>query len=215
MMTNTKKSTITIRDYRTEDYQACETLVEKAWHFSEILQPPALARVTRHLYTYGSMISSNHIRVVEDDGKLVGFLFGYNERCPKSMSEWRRFVINLGLVGKLLFVPGMPLREKFAVIGKFNRHEINRHQVEKRGASEINLFVIDAAYRGQGIGRRLLAEFADDCRQHGLERLIVEVNMAQASGFYEQCSFTKINDFESPVHAIAAEATAALYELKL
>ncbi len=204
-----------IRDYRTGDFPACEALVEEAWNFTRNLQPPELARVTRHLYTYGSVISSNHMRVLEDKGRVVGFLFGWNERRPQSTSGWRRFVVSMGFLRKLLFISGMGLREKFAVIGRFNRHEINRHQVEKRGASEINLFVIGAAHRGQGVGRRLVSEFADDCRQHGLERLIVEVNMVQASGFYERCGFTKLGEFESPVHAIASDPVAALYELRV
>jgi len=206
-----------IRDYDDRDYPACEDLVGRTWRFAEHFHPSGFCAVAEYWYTRGSVVASNFKRVVESNGQVVGFLFGYNNRRPLDSGPARQLVTGFAILTRLLLVRGMSLGAKFALLGMINRHEVNRSEVEKRGASEINLFALEQDFQRQGLGRRLVMQFLDDCKGHGAKRVIVEVNISQASGFYEKCGFVKISEFISPLHEIAAGrgSLAALYERNL
>jgi len=68
-----------LREYRDSDYEFCEALVNEAWQFEKNFEPQELADVTKCIYTRGSVIGSNYRKVVEMNGKVVGFIFGLNE----------------------------------------------------------------------------------------------------------------------------------------
>lgn len=206
-----------IRDYRDEDYPACKDLVDVTWGFSVHFKPVGFCNLAKHMYTYGSLVSSNFRKVIESDGQVVGFIFGRNERKPLKAGPARVFALNLNFLLRLLLLRNLRLKEKFAFLGVLSQHEINRSQIEKHGASEVVLFAIDKQFQGHGIGRGLLLQFLNDCQEQGVGRVIVEVNVAQASGFYQKCGFTKIQDFVSPLHEIAAGkgTIAAMYEIDL
>lgn len=203
-----------IREYQNDDYQACEDLVERTWRFSEYFRPSGFCGVAKHMYTFGSVASSNFKRVIESDGRVVGFLFGRNEKKPLDFGILRQLGLSLAFLGRLLRVKQMSFGEKRAFLGVLNQHAVNRREVEKHNASEVCLFALDEAAQRQGFGRELLLQFLEDCKLSGVERVIVEVNVSQASGFYEKCGFIKIGDFVSPLHEIAAGkgSTAAMYE---
>ena len=71
------------RDYKVDDYSQCEALVNQAWGFDKIFSPKALADVAKCIYTKGSVLTSNYRTVVEVDGRVAGFLFGFNEFSAK------------------------------------------------------------------------------------------------------------------------------------
>jgi len=193
-----------IRDYQEADYQACETLVDQAWEFHRHFQPTSLYDYSKYLYTMSSIESSNFKKVVEIEGKVRGFLFAYNEVAPKPQSLWKMLLSQLHLIKTLLLMSGLTLKEKFSYLAMFNEHEANRHKIEERGASEINLFVIEEGFRGRGIGSQLIDSFIQFCKTLKVKRIIVEANLDQASKFYEKQGFCIISSFESPLHSLVA-----------
>ena len=72
-----------LRDYRDSDYEFCEALVNEAWKFDSNFNPQELADLAKFIYTMGSVIGSNFRKVVESDGKVVGFIFGLNTKSNK------------------------------------------------------------------------------------------------------------------------------------
>ncbi|MBM9535717.1 GNAT family N-acetyltransferase [Desulfobulbus alkaliphilus] len=206
-----------IRDYQKKDYQACAALVGQTWQFSQHFSPQSFCDVAQYAYTHGSIMGSNFARVIESNKGVAGFLFGRNERRPLAAGAMQLVLFELIFLKRLFWVRSMSLRRKSAFIGILKRHEQNRSKVERRGASEINLLVIEQGLQRQEQGRHLLSLFIDDCMEHGVERVIVETNLTQASGFYEKCGFLKIGDFVSPLHemAMGSGSMAALYECKL
>lgn len=206
-----------IRAYRDGDYQACEDLVGRTWEFAEHFRPPGLCAVAQHWYTRSSVVASNFRMVVESGGQVVGFLFGRNNRKPPLHGVLRQLLLHLRMLARLLFVPGVSLGARFALLGALYRHEVNRSRVEQREASELNLFALEPGFQRQGLGRHLVTQFLDDCSGCGVRRVIVEVNIGQASGFYEKCGFVRIGDFVSPLPEVAAGriSLCALYERNL
>lgn len=207
---------VTFRQYRNNDYSDCETLVDNAWGFEKHFHPNDLAVLAKYLYTMGSVAMSNYRIVAEHDDKVVGFIFGYNERIPLPKHELSKLSSRLAILKRLLFMKGMVLREKLDFLNAMGTHEKNRTALLKRGKSEIVLFVVHPTFQGRGIGKKLFEGFRIFCEKANVESIVVETNKLGAAGFYERIGFTRIGDFDSPLHShVTKNGQACLYEYVL
>ena len=198
------------RDYQDIDYNQCEELVNQAWKFDEIFAPEEFSDLAKQLYTKGSVISSNYKVVVEVDGKVAGFIFGFNERATK---PGLNILYRLKTLWKLLRIKAIKPVNRSDFMNILKHHEINRNKVVKRGKSEINLFVVDKSYQTKGFGKNLWKGFLDYCKDSGVESIIVETNKLGASGFYERIGFKHLGNFDSPLHELATKGgQACMYE---
>ncbi|VAX35289.1 hypothetical protein MNBD_UNCLBAC01-2145 [hydrothermal vent metagenome] len=199
-----------IREYENFDYEFCEGLVNDAWKFDENFKPQGLSDIAKRIYTKGSVIGSNFRKVVEVNGKVVGFMFGLNEVSAKPK---RGTLFELSILWQLLRIRKMAFTDKKKLINAINSHEINRSKVVGRGKSEIVLFVVDPSYQKVGNGKRLLSKFISQCKSSGVKSIIVETNKLGASSFYEGVGFKHIGNFDSPLHEYATKGgQACMYE---
>lgn len=76
---------ITFREYKNADYLACEQLVSKAWGFDQLFASVNLQKIAKSSYTQGALVSSNYKKVAINQGKVVGFLFGYNQSLNNNL----------------------------------------------------------------------------------------------------------------------------------
>ncbi len=65
-----------IREYSSSDYSRCREIVEEVWKFSDVFKPEQLADLFLDVYTGGSLAASNYALVIEEAGRVQGFLFG-------------------------------------------------------------------------------------------------------------------------------------------
>ena len=199
------------REYRDCDYGQCEELVNQAWGFDQIFPSQGLSKFAKLIYTKGSCVSSNYKMVAEDNGRVVGFIFGLN---AKSRKPGRNIIFGLGILWKLMRLKG-DKSEKKKLIDAINRHQKNRYEVVEKGRSEIVLFVVSKEYQGKGIGKRLWSDFKKSCIDSGVDSVIVETNKLGASSFYERIGFVHLSNFDSPLHELATEGgQACMYEYK-
>jgi len=197
------------REYKTSDYEECEELVNQAWGFDNIFSPKALSDFAKLIYTKGPVIGSNYKMVAEADGRVVGFIFGLNERSRKPGIN---ILFSLGLLWKLIWLKGDKPDKKY-LLNAFKSHEKNRTDIVRSGRSEIVLFVVSKEYRGKGIGKKLWSGFRDICIESGVKSVVVETNKLGASSFYEQIGFIHMADFDSPLHEFATKGgQACMYE---
>jgi len=201
----------TFREYRDCDYSECEELVNQAWGFDQIFSSQELSKFAKHIYTKGSCVSSNYRMVVEDNGRVAGFIFGLN---TKSSKPGRNIIFGLGILWKLMRLKG-DKSEKRKLIDAINHHQKNRYEVVDKGRSEIVLFVVSKEYQGKGVGKRLWSYFKKSCIDSGVDSVIVETNKLGASSFYERIGFVHLSNFDSPLHELATEGgQACMYEYK-
>lgn len=204
---------LTFREYRDRDYPDCQALVDKAWGFEKHFHPYDLAALGKYLYTMGSVAMSNYRVVAEHDGKVVGFIFGYNEKLPLPKHELRKLSSRLAILKRILFMKGLTFREKLDFLNSMGTHEKNRTVLLKRGKSEIVLFVVHPTFQGQGIGKKLFEGFRFFCEKAKVKSIIVETNKLGAASFYERIGFMRIGDFDSPLHNyVTKNGQACLYE---
>ncbi|MCG7985667.1 MAG: GNAT family N-acetyltransferase [Candidatus Thiodiazotropha lotti] len=201
-----------IRPYKPSDYEFCEALVNQAWSFDEIFEHADLSALAKIIYTKGSLVSSNYRRVVEDDGRLVGFIFGYNEYVGKPKGK---LLFTLQILWRLLTVRGDRPEDTKSLIQAIQEHQKNRAAIVGQGRSEIVLFVVAEEYQGVGVGSSLWCGFESFCKSGNVREIIVETNRMGASGFYEKLGFELIADFDSPLHEYATKGgQACMYEYR-
>lgn len=199
------------REYKQCDYLQCEELVNQAWSFDEMFSAKKIATFAKYLYTKGAVIGSNHKMVVEVQGQVVGFLFGFNENAKKPP---KNIMFRLYLLIRLISIKGSNL-EKKNLLEALDIHQKNRLKVIENSKSEIVLFVLSSDYQRKGIGKELWLNFKKYCLEYGVKSVIVETNKLGASGFYEKVGFKHFSDFESPLHEFATQnGQACIYEYR-
>ena len=199
-----------LREYREEDYEQCEALVNQAWGFDKIFAPKALSDLAKCIYTKGSVLGSNYRKIVEVDRKVVGFIFGLNELSKKPV---RNMLFGLSILWRLIRIKSEKPEDKKELINAIKAHEKNRAGLVGRGKSEIVLFVVSDQYQGKGFGKELWSGFKVKCIDSGVDSIIVETNKLGASSFYEKLGFKHIGDFDSPLHEFATKGgQACMYE---
>lgn len=201
---------INIRNFEPQDYDRCEELVNEAWHFDKIISDKNLSKTALRFYTKGGLCSSNINLVAVDQGKVVGFLFGYNILAKTKP----RGKIKLAIEAIISFnFKKMDKIERNKFIKALTVHNKNRTVIEPSKASEICLFVVSQDVRGKNIGTKLWEKFRDSCITSGVKRIRVETNKLGASSYYEKLGFTLVSDFYSPLHEIATPGgQACMYE---
>jgi ribosomal protein S18 acetylase RimI-like enzyme len=162
------------------------------------------------LYTKGGLCSGNMNLVAVDQGKVVGFLFGFNI-LAKSKPRGK---IKLALDAIISFnFKKMDKIERNKFIKALTDHNKNRTVIEPSKESEICLFVVSQDLRSKNIGTKLWEKFRESCITSGVKRIRVETNKLGASSYYEKQGFTLVCNFYSPLHEIATpDGQACMYE---
>jgi len=194
------------REYEDCDYLQCESLVNQAWKFDDIFAPDKLSNLIKYIYTKGSIVSSNYKMVIEVDGKVVGFIFGFNELAKKPS---KNILFSLNVSWRSIWVKTEKPVDKNELVNAMNTHEKNKAKIVGKRKSEIMLFVIDEKYQRKGYGKKLWLGFKDYCQNSGVNTIIVETNKLGASRFYEKLGFTHLANFDSPAHEFAMKAGQA------
>jgi len=204
---------IIIREYQDTDYKACESLTSDEWEFEKSFAPIQLAELSKYLYTMGSVAITNFQKVIEVDGEVVGFIFGYNEKEPVKKHDLQRSTAYLWVLKTLLAVKKMSLKAKVVLLNNIRVHAKNRSKLVPPKKSEIMLFVVHPKHQGKGYGKELFSAFKDYCKGSDIDSVMIETNTLGASTFYEQLGCKFRGNFDSPLHAYTTEnGQACIYE---
>lgn len=207
----------TLRDYRDEDLAACMDLVNQAWDFDGRLGNPDLSGFIKDFYVTGPLAESRHYRVIEEDQRVLGLIFG---RCGPGKvyrTDYTGVRGRLRAAGRLLSLRGWTLGEKFAWLKAIQGHEAARARVMRQTGTEITLLVVESVSQGKGLGRQLMDEYVEQCRRLGKERITVETDVHANFGFYEHYGFVLVGEFGSPMNELftGGSGRSFVYELAI
>jgi len=199
-----------IREYRQEDYPACEDLVNRAWTFDELYKPERYSALAKKIYTKGAELESTYKSVAVCDDQVIGFIFGLNQHLVKRRLH---LYFRIKMIKEIIAVKPQSPPGKMELLKALADHEKNRSSLVDSARSELTLFVIAEHWQRKGVGSRLWSGFLNDCKQSGVTRIVVETNKKGASRFYEKIGFTHLGNFYSPLHEIATPGgQACMYQ---
>lgn len=205
------------RTYRDTDLNDCINLVNQVWRFDKHIQPTALSALFQSVYVTTSLNESNYRLVIEEAGRVRGFLFGFIKNQSPPFQSLKTYFQPLVFLRNLLRVKGVSLQKKWDYIHQFRIHEQNRLKVEPEISSEVKLFIVDPDRQGRGWGKDLLWGFIQACQENHENRIILETDQSSNYRFYERNGFTRINSFFSPMQKTFSGQSGEtyLYEMRL
>jgi GNAT superfamily N-acetyltransferase len=184
---------LTYRRYEKGDLEAITELTKQAWPVVYKFAEGENATLLAKSYVLSNLNSANYTHVCVDGDKIVGFLIANMKHCkgdPPDPSGSNRKLIFDYLRGKY-----GRFRKRFhmlfAQIAAFYRTE----SICKKFDAEILLFVVDANYRGHGIGTTLMNTFLATARQNGEKTVFLATDVLCNRLFYERLGFIKYGDF--------------------
>jgi len=178
------------RPYVDSDLDRCAELAVDAWPIVS-----AVAEDTHSLmkaYVKSSLLFSDYTELCCVGDEVVGLLFGLTHKKLPPFKT--RLELNRLFWG---FVAGRygPSKRRFRLLATFALTLLKVEVICRRLDCEVELFVVDAAYRGQGLGRALLDRFVDHLRDQNKRTLYLYTNMVSNWRFYEKYGFIKYRDF--------------------
>lgn len=179
------------RPYGDSDLDRCAELAADAWPIASVVAEDTHSLMKA--YVKSSLLFSDYTEVCCMGGEVVGLLFGLTHKKLPS------FKTHLEL-NKLFwaFVAGRygPSKRRFRLLASFALTLLKVELICRRLDSEVELFVVDAAYRGQGLGRALLDHYVENLRDHKKRTLYLYTNMVSNWKFYEKYGFIKYREFD-------------------
>lgn len=143
-------------------------------------------KVLQRLLSYsGGHFGADYATVMESDGKLVGIFIGYSKAQLSSQE----------LKGTLNMLRAAPFTKWLHLATVVSKALDGYVPPPSDDAFYINNIAIDSAQRGNGLGKRLLAEavnFAKNSGQAAIELDVTEPNV-RAQEFYKSCDFLSIS----------------------
>ena len=179
---------LSFREYRRDDLQKCVQITANAW--------PELTRGMPLLSVEWYQGSATWKEVVCVSEELVGVLFGRADSDLPVLDRLRITLTHVTMYLKLLFGLYGRVPHRLTVI----RHAMSD---DRRIAAntpdvggEITFLVVDASYRGKGIGKAMMSRFIDHAKKNGAKRVSVyTIDPGSNLGFYEKYGFRVHSSF--------------------
>ncbi len=206
-----------IRTYTDYDFPACVEIVNQVWDFDRKFPPQPLSALFKQMYIGVSLAASNFCVVMEEDGRVIGFLFG---KCGDDHLVRNEYSGMWGVVYylyRLLAVRGATLKKKLYYARIIGVHEKNRRAVEPTRVNEANLLAVDPRIQGKGYGKALMNAYIAYCKTLQVTRITLETDKECNYGFFQHFGFTIKGTFYSPLQQeySGTSGESYVYELKL
>jgi GNAT superfamily N-acetyltransferase len=182
---------IDFRQWDQGDVEACVDVAFDAW-------PESARRVSREFLRHEIQVArrgSTWAQTVTAGGRPVGLIFGrlnrdfrFADRLRQLYWELKSYaLIALGVIG----LSG----NRFTFLRKLISDAINVRRIQPPADGEITFVMLDPAYHGRGIGKRLVENFLAAARQNGAKRLTLVTDEESNWRFYEHLGWKRVRSF--------------------
>lgn len=185
-------NTLSFRPYGNDDLDACTELSKQAWPVVFKFADEKNASPFIKAYVLNNLNTANYAEVCCDGDKIVGFLFA-------NLKKYRGTTIEKSGNRKLFFdyLAGKygKVRKRFRLLFAQMWATAKAEHICKNFDGEILLFVVDAAYRGHGIGKTLMGHFLEYAKQNKLKNVFLATDPLCNWVFYEKIGFVKFGEY--------------------
>ncbi|MEM2891584.1 MAG: GNAT family N-acetyltransferase [Thermoplasmata archaeon] len=209
---------VTIRRCAASDLRACAELAAQAWpsRTSSMSWNDQVAGMEG--YMMSTLAASTWAEVLEESGRVVGFLYGRIDKHWKAgmrlMPKRSRFSAVSAFIASRRERPLWFLRMMWHMAMTELKLYLNRPHSD----AEITMLIVDAAHRGKGYGRLLVERFIDVAKAGGASAVTVYTDDQSSNWrFYERIGFTRAAEFFDNVASfwVGRPAKGIIYVLTL
>jgi ribosomal protein S18 acetylase RimI-like enzyme len=191
-----------LRDFGMEDMPRAAELAAQAWAITaSVVGHEHLPRLMQ-IYVELSLLGTTWKKALIDmNGTVAGFLFGGVHKEIGLKAKLKALKYLFGLYRKIIRGEVGPIKNPHEFIRKFLGTQKILQQQSPKADAEIQLFVVDAAYRGQGLGRRLMDAFIKSLQEKGGKSVKLYSDPLSTWQFYESYGFTRCAEFMDPMNS--------------
>ena len=190
--------------YRPGLLRQCVDLMSDTWDLDGLYPGLRKKNLVNGLFFREAIMSANHSElVVDDQGRVHGYLFGFLPRSGETMvvplfrrlGAWIWAILHFitGSFGPRLQALGRT-RELLAMTGSLDA-------LRSPDDAYVCLFFVRSTLRGQGWGKRLMDSFNRKAAQHRNRRIYLWTDKGCNYRFYEHTGFRRIQEISSPLLA--------------
>lgn len=204
-------SNLIYREIRKSDYDIVKELINEAFKFYQYTSNSKVLDIFLGNYLKGCLIEQNYTQVVEEKGEVIGLLFGKtnnkNAFLKKVQGIWSLLTCQL----KVLFVDKKdkaPLLDFKKVYGAYT-NLINECNYNFDG--EVVLFIVSEKCRGKGIGKTLMNNYLNFCKNNAVGSLYLFTDTTCNYGFYDNNGFKRMGQKQVDIHTINGSLNLGVY----
>ncbi|KNF07656.1 acetyltransferase [Gottschalkia purinilytica] len=185
-------SKLIFREFKMTDFKDLCNLIDSTWNLNRFIGNSEDTELATEIFLFTSLYSSTYTQVVEEDGKAVGLLFGRIDKELNFVKKSKYGFIIIGKLIKFLFNRNEKLSLFYELIKRARDLTYIPRNLKKTFDGEVTLFVLDSSCRGKGIGKSLMNNFINVCRDKKLNKIYVFTDTECNYGFYEAYDFKRI-----------------------
>ncbi len=178
----------TYHNLNKKDFESVRHLVGKAW-YEEYEDNPKIYRLYTGYYLYHYVAESSYRIVVKDNDKVIGFLFGNTSKV--NVFHYLKYELRVFLLGLKACFSKLG-RRGIKITLKTNRVNKRLRKICKGRGAELSLFIVDEAYRGQGIGSQLEKSYLQYLREEHFDFIYLYTDTYSDYQFYDQKGFDQV-----------------------
>ena len=189
---------VTYHQVTEKDFDELALLISNQWATPEIRDNPVAMKRSGLLSLFYYMVHHTFTCVAEDNGRDIGLLICTDIKDrPLDMKYVRR------LIGEIAFMICNPeTRDDGLAWGEYTQiaQELEDRCVHNIDA-ELELFVIDPEYRGQGIGKHMFRSMVKYYKMSGIKDFFLHTDTACTYQFYERIGMKRIGEVRSNIRS--------------
>lgn len=181
------QNTQIIRRFKLKDIFSLTNLLGQEWNLGK-RQSQTPGNICAWLYALCIIADATRLFTYEKDAWAIGFI-GYSAyKTPKSLKQhFCNFLFQL-----LFFHPQIKYRQKLREY--YDNYEYIPEDMKTSGTCNLSILILDSAYRGLQIGRRLFEFMIANACTHGQRKLLIETDESCNVTFYEKSGCKKLQE---------------------
>ena len=189
---------VTYHQVTEDDFDQLALLLSNQWATPEIRDNPIAMKHSGLMSLFYFMVHHTFTCVAEDNGRDVGLLICTNLKERPLDMKYAKLLIR-----EVAFMICNPeTRDDGLAWGEYTQlaQELEERSVHGIDA-ELELFVVDPEYRGQGIGKRMFNSMLEFYRKTGTENFFLHTDTSCTYQFYERRGMNRIGQLESNIQS--------------
>ena len=172
---------ITLREYRKEDFRILQDIIRETWHYDDFSSPKIAQKLARVFFS-SCLINYTYSCVALDNEKPVGIILVDKKAGHKRQLSLRIQQIR-AIISLYLSKEGRKVSKIFECVDGIDKELLKECGIDY--PAELALFAVDGACRGKGIGKQLFQSALEYMKKQKLNTFYLFTDTSCNYGFYE------------------------------
>lgn len=206
-----------IRSFKLTDTEQCVELIKCVWDFDGFSSSIG-SNATAMWYFAHHLLPSTHTFILEEEGKVLGYLFATIPNCTALQDQEELQQLNRLIEEQWNRTTSEDERSQFLKDwfygGNWAEEVLEQQQIQSKASMWLQLFVVSPNAQGKGIGTRLLKAFETVAKKTSYHWLLLRTDTWCGWQFYEKRGFLRLGAcpvVELPVQEDGVQPAYYLY----